>query len=95
MSEARSKDEFLELAEGMADSLTGLQITRIMEDGDWVSVCYEFTTSLPGLEKTVGSEWFRLESGTIKESYLIYDATGFRKLYEGININWPKLPKSH
>ena len=65
----------------MGKILTGLEIKHIAESGKWVSVSYNFKSSLPGLENNLGTEWFRIENGRIKESYLIYDASEWRKVY--------------
>lgn len=81
MSNANSKTEFIQLAQQVGASLTGLRVIRAIENGNWVSVLYEFRTSIPGLESNLGTEWFRLDEGKIQESQLIYDATGWHKLY--------------
>lgn len=86
MSKASNREEFTIIAKQLSALLKGLKVLRIMEDGDWVSVGYEFYTDLPNLKSTQGSEWFRLESGLIKESHLVYDATGFHKLYDQMKV---------
>lgn len=86
MSNASNREEFTIIAKQLSALLKGLKVLRIMEDGDWVSVGYEFYTDLPDLERTHGSEWFMLENELIKESHLVYDATGFNKLYEQTDL---------
>lgn len=79
--ETHSKAEFVELAKKIGEVVKGLQIIATAESPDWVATFYEFQTELPGLEKTDASEWFSVVDGKIKESYLVYDATEWRKLY--------------
>lgn len=81
ITETHTKAEFIELAKKIGEVVTGLQIIDVAESEDWVGAFYQFLTEIPGLEKTVGSEWFRIVDGKIKESHLIYDATEWRKLY--------------
>jgi len=76
-----SKAEFIGLAQEMGKILTGVEINHIADNGKWVSVSYNFKSSIPGLENNLGTEWFRVENGIIKESYLIYDASEWRKVY--------------
>lgn len=84
MIKLESKAAFVGLAQEIGEVLTGIDIIRITDNGDWVAVFYEFTSSLPGLERNVATEWFRIENGMIKESHLIYDASEWRKVYERI-----------
>lgn len=82
MVELNSKAEFIALAQEIGAVLTGVDLIRIAQDGDWVATTYEFKSSIPGVESNIASEWFRLEDGLIKASYLIYDASNWRKVYE-------------
>lgn len=77
-----SKTEFIALAQEIGAVLTGVNLKRIASNGDWVATFYEFTSSIEGVESNIASEWFRIENGLIKESRLIYDASGWRKVYE-------------
>ncbi|MEO1260232.1 MAG: nuclear transport factor 2 family protein [Bacteroidota bacterium] len=79
--ELKSKAEFLTLAQAIGAVLTGVNIIRLAEDGDWVAAFYEFTSSIPGVESNLATEWFRVENGMIKESNLIYDASKWREVY--------------
>ncbi|MEN0051609.1 MAG: nuclear transport factor 2 family protein [Bacteroidota bacterium] len=81
MVQLNSKAEFIALAQEMGKVLTAVNVIRISENNDWVSVFYEFKSSIPGLESNLGTEWFRVENGIIKESHLIYDASEWRKVY--------------
>ncbi len=85
MVELHSKNEFMVLAQEMGKVLTGVNVIRAAEDGNWVATYYVFTSSIPGLESNVASEWFRVEEGRIRESHLIYDASEWRKVYEQMN----------
>jgi predicted SnoaL-like aldol condensation-catalyzing enzyme len=82
MVELNSKTEFISLAQEIGKVLTGVNIISSAENGEWVAVYYEFTSSIPEVESNLASEWFRLENGLIKESHLIYDASKWRKIYE-------------
>ena len=82
MVQLNSKAEFIVLAQEMGKVLTGVDIIQISGNENWVSVLYEFKSSIPGLESNLGTEWFRIEDGIIKESQLIYDASEWRKVYE-------------
>lgn len=77
-----SKKEFIALAQEMGAVISGINIINIAETNNWVATLYEFKSSIPGLESSVGCEWFRLENGMIMESHLIYDASVWRKFYE-------------
>ncbi len=79
--ELKSKAEFIVLAQGISQVLTGVEILHTAENGEWVAVNYVFKSSLPGLERNIATEWFRLEGGIIRESHLIYDASEWRKVY--------------
>jgi predicted SnoaL-like aldol condensation-catalyzing enzyme len=81
MIELDSKQAFIALAKEIGPFLTGVNLIRTAESGDWVIVFYEFKSTIPGLESNIATEWFRLEDGMIKESHLIYDATEWRKVY--------------
>ncbi|NAY91721.1 hypothetical protein GTQ34_07320 [Muricauda sp. JGD-17] len=81
MVELHSKAEFIALAQGIGEVLTGLEILNVAESGDWVTVMYNFKSNIPGLETTIATEWFRLKGGKIIESVLIYDASEWRKVY--------------
>lgn len=81
MVSLHSKAEFVALAQEISQVLTGVNIIRAAENGDWVGVYYEFKSSVPGLESNMATEWFRLENGIIQESHLIYDASEWRKVY--------------
>ncbi|MEM6261532.1 MAG: nuclear transport factor 2 family protein [Bacteroidota bacterium] len=76
-----SKEAFIGLAQQIGEALTGVNILRMSQQGEWVAVWYEFTSDIPGVESNMATEWFRLESGKIKESCLIYDASEWRKVY--------------
>lgn len=82
MVELNSKVEFIALAQEMGAVITGIKIINITENENWVATFYEFKSSILGLESNLGSEWFRLENGIIKESHLIYDTSEWRKFYE-------------
>lgn len=81
MVELNSKEEFIPLAQSIGAALTGLDVVRTAENGDWVAVFYVFKSAIPGVEVNAASEWFRVEDGVIKESHLIYDASEWRKVY--------------
>lgn len=81
MVSLNSKAEFIALAQEIGAVITGINIMNISENGNWVATFYDFRSSIPGLESNEASEWFRLENGVIKESYLIYDASEWRKFY--------------
>jgi predicted SnoaL-like aldol condensation-catalyzing enzyme len=81
MVELNSKAEFIALAKQIGAVLTGVNIINTAENGDWVAARYEFTSSIPGVESNMATEWFRLEDGIIRESQLIYDASEWRKIY--------------
>ncbi len=81
MVSLNSKKEFIVLAKEIGAVLTGINIIRVSENGEWVATYYEFTSSILGLESTYGSEWFRLENGIIKESHLIYDTSKWQEVY--------------
>jgi predicted SnoaL-like aldol condensation-catalyzing enzyme len=85
MVELNSKTEFIALAQEIGAVLTGVNIIKTTQNGDWVAVLYEFKSSISGLESNIASEWFRIENGIIKESHLIYDASKWRKVYEQMN----------
>lgn len=82
MVELNSKAEFITLAKEIGKVLTGVKLINSAENGDWVATYYEFRSSIPGLESNMASEWFRVEKGIIQESFLIYDASEWRKVYE-------------
>ena len=75
-----SKAEFLELSKALAEVLTGVEVVRMAESGNWVSVHYIFKSSVPGLEVNKANEWFRIKDGIIQESHLIFDATHWRTI---------------
>ena len=81
MVELNSKAEFIALAKEISAVLTGVKLMGIAENGNWVATYYEFSSTVPGVESNIASEWFRLEDGIIKESHLIYDASIWRKIY--------------
>ena len=76
-----SKVEFLVAAQELGKILTGVEIIKIAENGEWVAVLYNFKSDIKGLENNFGSEWFRIENGLIQESQLVYDATEWRKVF--------------
>ncbi len=82
MVQLNSKAEFITLAQKMGQILTGVNLIHASESGDWVATYYEFKSSIKGLESNLASEWFRVEGGLIQESYLIYDASEWRKVYD-------------
>ncbi len=79
-----SKTEFIALAQEMGKVLTGVEIIQSAENANWVTVLYEFKSSIQGLERNLGTEWFLVEDGMIKASHLIYDASEWRKFYENM-----------
>lgn len=79
--ETHSKVEFIKLAKKIATVVTGVRVIATADSSDRIATFYEFQTEIPGMEKTDASEWFSVVDGKIKESYLIYDATKWRKLY--------------
>lgn len=79
--ELHSKTEFLVTAQELGKILTGVEIIRIAENDEWVTVLYNFKSNIKGLENNIGSEWFRIENGLIRESQLVYDATEWRKVF--------------
>ena len=81
MVELHTKAAFIALVQELSKVLTGVNVIRISQQGDWVATYYEFKSSIPGLESNYGSEWFRVENGLIRESHLIYDASEWRKVY--------------
>ena len=81
MVELHTKAAFIALVQELSKVLTGVNVIRISQHGDWVATYYEFKSSIPGLESNYGSEWFRVENGLIRESHLIYDASEWRKVY--------------
>ncbi len=85
MVELNTKAEFIELAGELGQVLTGVTLNNITTNNNWVAAYYEFKSSIPGLERNIASEWFRIEDGFIKESHLIYDATEWRKVYGKMN----------
>ena len=76
-----SKAEFIPLAQSIGAVLTGLEIIHVVEKGEWVAAFYVFKSEIPGVEENPATEWFRVEDGLIRESILIYDASGWRKVY--------------
>jgi predicted SnoaL-like aldol condensation-catalyzing enzyme len=82
MVQLQSKAEFVALAQEMGQILTGVNLIRSSEDGDWVATLYEFRSSVPGLESNIATEWFKVEDSIIQESRLIYDASKWRVVYE-------------
>lgn len=81
MVELHSKEEFIVLAKQIGAVITGIEIINIAENGNWIAVSYKFKSSVKGLESNIGTEWFRVENGLIKESNLIYDTAEWRKFY--------------
>ncbi|MEM7552109.1 MAG: nuclear transport factor 2 family protein [Bacteroidota bacterium] len=81
MVELNSKEEFMVLAKQISAIITEIEIINIAENGNWIAVFYDFGSSVEGLESNVGTEWFRVEGGLIKESNLIYDTVEWRKFY--------------
>lgn len=81
MVSLNSKTEFIALAQEIGKVVTGVKIIQIAENGDWVGVQYIFTSTIPGVESNLASEWFRIENGQIKESTLIYDASKWQAVY--------------
>lgn len=79
--ETHSKAEFVKLAKKIGQVVTGLQIIATAESTDWVATFYAFQTDVQRVERTDASEWFRFVDGKIKESYLVYDASEWRRLY--------------
>ena len=81
MIELNSKADFMLLAQKMGAILKRINIIGITESENWVTVLYEFESTIQGLEKNLATEWFRIEDEEIKESLLIYDASDWRKFY--------------
>ncbi len=81
MVELNSKEEFTVLAKQIGAVITGIEIINIAENGNWIAVFYDFKSSAKGLESNIGTEWFRIEDGLIKESNLIYDTAEWRNFY--------------
>ena len=81
MVDLQSKAEFIALAQEMGKVLTGVDVIRYAEDGEWVAAFYTFKSAIPGLESNLATEWFRVKDGIIQESHLIYDASEWRKVY--------------
>ncbi len=79
--ENNSKVEFQAAAKELAKVLTGVEIKKLAVSGNWVAVNYVFKSSIKGLEKTSGTEWFRVNNGKIQESHLNYDASEWRKVF--------------
>lgn len=84
MVELKSKDEFIVLAKQIGAVITGIEIINIAQNGNWIAVSYDFKSSVKGLESNMGTEWFRVENGLIKESNLIYDTAEWRTFYAQI-----------
>lgn len=84
MVELKSKDEFIVLAKQIGSVITGIEIINIAQNGNWIAVSYDFKSSVKGLESNMGTEWFRVENGLIKESNLIYDTAEWRTFYAQI-----------
>ncbi len=87
IAEQNSKAEFIEAAKELGKVLTGVEILKIAENGQWVGVFYNFKSNIPGLENNMGSEWFRVENGLIQESELVFDATEWRKVFAQMQTN--------
>ena len=81
MVSLNSKEQFIPLAQQIANALTGVNVINIAGEGEWVAAYYEFTSEIPGVESNMATEWFRIENGLIQESHLIYDASEWRKIY--------------
>ena len=81
MIELSSKEEFTVLAKQIGEVITGIDIINIAENGNWIAAFYKFKSSIQGLESNLGTEWFRVENGLIKESILIYDTCEWRTFY--------------
>ena len=85
MVELHSKAEFIGLAQEIGAVLTGLEVIKLAENGEWVAVFYEFKSTIPEVASNLATEWFRVEDGKIQESLLIYDASEWRKIYAKMN----------
>ena len=81
MVQLSSKAEFIALSQEMGKVLTGVRIINLVGDEEWIAAYYEFSSSIPSLEKNYATEWFSIKDGIIKESILIYDASEWRKVY--------------
>ena len=81
MISLNSKTEFVGLAQQIGAVLTGVEVIRMADEGDWVAAMYIFRSSIPGVEENLATEWFKIEDGKIVESRLLYDATEWRKVY--------------
>ena len=82
MVQLSSKAQFISLAKEMAKVLTGVKLISTAENGDWVASYYEFNSSIPGLERNRASEWFQVKDGKIQASFLMYDASKWREVYD-------------
>lgn len=81
-----SKTEFIALAKEIGTIITGIDIINIAENKNWVSVFYNFKSSIVGLESNIASEWFRVENKIIKESHLVYDSSDWKNVYEQMSV---------
>lgn len=81
IAETYNKAEFIKLAHKIGELIKSLQVIAVADSPDWIATFYEFQTEIPGIERTDASEWFSVVEGKIKESYLVYDATEWRKIY--------------
>ena len=81
MVELNSKEEFIALAKQIGAVITEIEIINIAVNGNWIAVLYDFKSSVKGLESNIGTEWFRIENGLLKESNLIYNIAEWRNFY--------------
>lgn len=77
-----SKAEFIQLAQQIGQVLTGVEVLEVAQSGEWVAAFYVFKSEMPGLERNLATEWFKIRNGKIMESHLIYDASKWRAVYE-------------
>ncbi|MGL4768115.1 MAG: nuclear transport factor 2 family protein [Formosimonas sp.] len=85
LMQASSADEFVGMMQGFKDTLDGIDLYGTAQDGDWVGSYYIFKTFIPTVERTVTSEWFKLENGKIVASYLVFDATKWQPIMAAQN----------
>lgn len=87
MVSLNSKAEFISLAQEIGQVLTGVDVLRVAEGDNWVTVMYNFKSAIPGVENNLATEWFKVKDGKIIESTLLYDASEWRKVYAAMEKN--------
>ncbi len=84
MQQHESANAFFEAMEGFVPMVAGIDLVGTAENGEWVGTYYNFRATVPGLENTTTSEWFRVADGKIQESHLVFDASNWRKMMENM-----------